>query len=180
MADGFNAPDGIAARRAWTWSPMAVADLDGVMAVASAVHVSFPERREVFAERLALFPEGCHVLRDASGNVGGYAVSHPWDTVRPVPLDTLLIALPASANRYVHDVAILPALRGGGFAGEVVERIVRDAFRDGCSSLTLVAVSGSQPFWERHGFRAESDADLSAKLESYGADARFMVRRLMR
>lgn len=178
MADGFNAPDGIAARRAWAWSPMAVADLDGVMAVASAVHASFPERREVFAERLALFPEGCHVLKDAGGRVGGYAVSHPWDTVRPVPLDTLLVILPVSANRYVHDVAILPALRGGGFAGEVVGRIVRDARRDACASLTLVAVSGSQPFWERQGFRVVSDPGVSAKLESYGGDARLMVRSL--
>jgi hypothetical protein len=180
MADSFNAPDGVAARRAWTWSPMAVADLDGVMAVASDVHASFPERREVFAERLALFPAGCHVLKDAGGRVGGYAVSHPWDTVRPVPLDTLLVTLPATANRYIHDVAILPALRGGGFAGEVVGRVVRDACRDACSSLTLVAVSGSQPFWERQGFRAESDPDLSGKLKSYGGDARLMTRSLTR
>jgi hypothetical protein len=180
MADSFNAPDVVAARRAWTWSPMAVADLDGVMAVASTVHASFPERRDVFSERLALFPAGCHVLKDACGRICGYAVSHPWDPVLPVPLDTLLVTLPATANRYIHDVAILPALRGSGFAGEVVGRVVRDACRDACSSLTLVAVSGSQPFWERQGFRAESDPDLSGKLESYGGDARLMKRSLTR
>lgn len=160
------------------WTPMAAADLDAVMAVAAAVHPSFPERREVFAERIALFPDGCHVLRDDKGRVGGYAVSHPWHEGLPVPLDTLLGAMPASPNRYIHDVAILPRLRGGGHAGQVVGRIVRDAYRAGCRDVSLVAVSGSRPFWERQGFRVVSDPRLSAKLESYGEDAWFMVRSL--
>lgn len=153
-------------------------DLDDVLAVAAAVHPGFPERREVFAERLDLFPEGCHVLRSAEAGIGGYAVSHPWHARRPVPLDTLLHAMPQATCRYVHDVAVLPAWRGGGHAGRIVGRIVRDAYRSGVSEVSLVAVSGSAAFWERQGFHEVTEPGLAAKLESYGADARFMVRTL--
>ncbi len=157
-------------------------DLDDVLAVAAAVHPGFPERREVFAERLALFPSGCHVL-SADGTdqtLLGYAVSHPWHAGRPVPLDHLIMQMPDDGCRYIHDVAILPAVRSGGQAGRIVGRIVRDAYRAGAPCVSLVAVSGSQPFWERHGFRAIQIPGLAAKLESYGADARFMVRDLAR
>lgn len=158
---------------------MAASDLDDVLAVAAAVHPGFPERREVFAERLALFPEGCHMLRLADGTAAGYAVSHPWHARRPVPLDTLLHDMPRTTCRYIHDVAILPAARGGGFAGHIVGRIVRDAYRAGAAEVSLVAVSGSRPFWERHGFHVVTDAGLAAKLESYGEDGRLMVRSLV-
>ena len=158
---------------------MASCDLDDVLAVAAAVHPDFPERREVFAERLALFPAGCHILRLADGSAAGYAVSHPWHARRPVPLDTLLHEVPQSTCRYIHDVAMLPDARGAGFAGQIVGRIVRDAYRAGASEVSLVAVSGSAPFWERHGFHPLTEPGLAAKLESYGDDCRFMVRSLV-
>lgn len=170
MGEGGTAPG---------WCAMSMSDLDGVLAVASAVHPGLPERREVFAERLILFPQGCHILRFADGTVAGYAVSHPWHARRPVPLDTLLYDMPETTCRYIHDVAMLPATRGGGLAGQIVGRIVRDAYRAGASEVSLVAVSGSMPFWERHGFHVVSEPGLTAKLESYGEDVRFMVRSLV-
>ena len=41
----------------WHWRPLQPADLDGVMAVAEVVHPTFPERRETFADKLALAPD---------------------------------------------------------------------------------------------------------------------------
>ncbi len=178
MSSPVPAPAEFGRMHAFAWRPMTQGDLDGTIAVAAVVHPAFPERREVFAERLSLFPEGCLVLGAPGGGVAGYAVSHPWHDGRPVPLDTLLVAMPVSANRYIHDVAIMPGMRGGGFAGQVVGRIVKDAYRAGATTVSLVAVSGSGPFWERHGFRPVSDAGLTARLASYGDDARFMVRSL--
>ncbi|MHB2165449.1 GNAT family N-acetyltransferase [Alsobacter sp. R-9] len=153
-------------------------DLDGVFAVACAIHEAYPERREVFAERLALFPGGCWVLTGSAGPVGGYAVSHPWRAGEPVPLDALIAPLPAEATRYIHDIAVLPRLRGAGAAGTIVRRIVRDAYRANAPSASLVAVSGTVPFWQGHGFVVQDDPRLAEKLAGYGGDARYMVRDL--
>lgn len=160
------------------WRSMDVSDLDAVLAVAEVVHPDYPERPDVFAERLALFPQGCHVLADG-GSVFGYIVSHPWRAGNPVPLDTLLDSLPAAeGTRYLHDIALLPEARGAGHAGRGVTRVVRDAYRAAAPSLSLVAIPGTQRFWEGQGFAARSDALAPRTLGVYGEGALWMVRDL--
>ena len=44
--------------------------------------------------------------------------------------------------------------------------------------MSLVAVNGSQGFWERHDFTVVDAPDLNEKLRSYEDAARLMVRRL--
>lgn len=155
-------------------------DLAAVVAIAGAVHPDFPEDAAVFAERLALFPVGCLVLDDGTDAVG-YMVSHPWHLGAPPALDSRLGALPEVADTYyVHDVALLDRARGTGAASAGVRRLVDLADRLGLPSMSLVAVNGSAPFWERLGFlweAGEGDAALAGKLAGYGADARYMVRR---
>lgn len=160
------------------WRPMRPEDLPAVLEIAARVHPGFPEREEVFAERLRLSPEGCLLL--VPGRLAlGYAISHPWRAFQPPPLDSLLGALPASpATWYVHDVALLPGTRGSGMGAEAVCRLAETAKKKGLASLSLVAVGGSAPFWQRQGFGAVEREDLAAKLASYGSDARFMVRPL--
>ena len=153
-------------------------DLPAVNKIAGLVHPDFPERPEIFAERLALAPEGCLLL--VPGHVAqGYCISHPWRAFQPPPLDTLLRQVPAApATWYIHDVAILPELRGAGF-GQAVTAILADkAAAAGLAELSLVAVNGSAPFWQRQGFETVARPDLDAKLASYGAGARYMVRPL--
>ena len=160
------------------WRPMNGSDLDGVMAVAEVVHPDYPERPAVFAERLELFPPGCHVLADG-GDVFGYIVSHPWRAGEPVPLDSLLEALPAvEGTRYLHDIALLPEARGAGHAGRGVARVVRDAYLAAAPSLSLVAIPGTQPFWEGQGFAVRSEALAPGALGAYGGGAVWMVRDL--
>jgi hypothetical protein len=102
---------------------MSAADLPPVMAVAEKVHPAFPEDREVFAERLRLYAAGCLVFH-AGEDIAGYVVSHPWLAMNPPALNSRLGMLPDHAETYyVHDVALLPELRGhrrggaGGCAG---------------------------------------------------------------
>ena len=159
------------------WRAMEERDLDGVVSVAEVVHPAYPERREVFAERLALFPEGCHVLADGDA-VLGYLISHPWRAGAPVPLDTLLERLPAAETRYLHDIALLPEAREAGHAARGVARVVRDAYRAGSPSLSIVALPGTQRFWERQGFEARPDALLPGELDAYGDGSLWMVRDL--
>lgn len=160
------------------WRPMTSQDLDDVLKVADEVHVDHPEDREVLEERLHLHPGGCHVL-DEDGRVVGYAITHPWRFAEPPPLNARLRAIPDDATTYyIHDVALLPAGRGRGHAARIGNLLADHAKAQGFVTLSLVAVNGSQTFWERLGFRAEAVPGLAAKLLSYGSDAVLMVRDL--
>jgi ribosomal protein S18 acetylase RimI-like enzyme len=152
-------------------------DLPRVLAIAARVHESYPEDAAVFAERLRLYPAGCHV-HEAGGRLLGYVLSHPWRDREPPALNSLLGALPASpATYYIHDLALLPEARGQGAGSAITEALVAQARMAGLLSVSLVAVHGPAEFWRRHGFGTVDDPALAETLRSYDESARFMVRR---
>lgn len=157
------------------WRPMAEADIDTVERIAEVIHPSFPERRDVFVERLALFPAGT-LIAQAPEVVVGYAIAHPWRRGRPPALDSLLEQLPAAPDcLYLHDVAILPEGRGQRLTEHLVERLRRLAAGHGLGRLALTSVNDTAPMWARYGFAAVTpDAALAAKLATYGGDAIYM------
>jgi GNAT superfamily N-acetyltransferase len=158
------------------WRPMNPADLPAVLAIADIVHPAYPEEPAIFAERLALYPAGCLVLEDA-GNPAGYIISHPWFVGDPPGLNSRLCAIPVNPTTYyIHDIALLPRVWGIGAAAAAIERLTAHAASRGFPSLSLIAVNGSAGFWGRHGFRVVENPDLDAKLRSYDAGARFMIR----
>ncbi len=160
------------------WRPMSSQDLAEVQVLADSIHVNHPEDAAVFVERLRLYPEGCYVLADGK-RLLGYALTHPWRYGEPPPLNALLGELPRDASTYyVHDVALLPDARGQGHAAEIVAILAEHAGMAGFGNLSLVAVNGSQGFWERFGFRTAAIPGLDAKLLSYGPDAMLMARDL--
>jgi GNAT superfamily N-acetyltransferase len=161
------------------WRTMTACDLD---AVAEIARVGFPdhfEGRGCFQNRLALNPAGCFVLSDPAGAVGGFLIAYPWRREEIPALDTLIEALPQDADvLYLHDLAITPSKRGGGLSRPIVERLAGQARADGWPALTLVAVNDAVAFWQGHGFVVHDSPALRARLAGYGADARYMVRRL--
>ena len=74
------------------WRQATADDLGAIDAIGNGVHLSLPERLEVFAEKLGLSPPGCRVLIH-SGEIVGYGMSHPWHLNKIPPLDTFLKAL---------------------------------------------------------------------------------------
>lgn len=155
---------------------MAADDLTQVDAVAAVAHPDYPEDSAVFAERLALHPPGCRVL--GHGEITGYVVSHPWHLGAPPRLNSMLGIIPLSAaTYYLHDLALLPSARGRGAAPMVVALLAAHAHDLGFPTMSLVAVNGSIPFWERLGFAPA--ATQPAALASYDGDARLMVRDLI-
>jgi GNAT superfamily N-acetyltransferase len=155
---------------------MTQADFPAVEAIGTVVHTAFPESPAIVAERVALYPAGCLVLcGDAS--VLGYAISHPWRFLHPPRLDTKLGGLPVDPDTYyIHDLALLPEARGTGAGNDAVQRLIEQAISEILGNLSLVAVSGSAPFWNRYGFQVHADRAIQKRLRSYGNDARFMVR----
>lgn len=158
---------------------MTAADLPEVSRIGAVVHPAFPESDRVFDERFRLFPQGCHVAQGPDGAAVGYAVAHPGRLFAPPALDTLLWQLPAEANcLYVHDVALLPAARGGGLGRAIVGELTAVARRTGLHCLALTAVNGSAGWWQRRGFlRLQPEPpELIDKLKSYGVDAAYLVK----
>ena len=95
------------------------------------------------------------------------------------PLDGLLEQLPGDADcLYLHDVAVLPDFRGG-IARDYVIAIEQLARASGIATLALVSIYATRPLWQRLGFRPViADAELRAKLASYGDSATYMLRDL--
>lgn len=154
------------------WLRLGEEDLGALCAAAALLHPGLPERREVFAEKLRLCPEGCRKLA-AGGSLAGYAIGHPWTLGSAPGLDAFLGGLPAAPDCfYIHDVAVLPAARGGGAAAAYVAYAAALARSRGLRALALVSVYGTAAFWARLGFAPAAGPGLA----SYGPGAAYMTR----
>lgn len=160
---------------------MTVADLPATCALSATIHQAYPEDDAVFAERLRLYPDGCHVYA-AAGKITAYVVSHPWRALDAPPLNSLLGKIPAApSSYYIHDLALAPQTRGTGAATSIVRTLADHAIAKGLPVMSLVAVNGSAGFWQRQGFARMDVPALTEKLRSYCDDgAQFMVRDLSR
>ncbi|KAL2822822.1 acyl-CoA N-acyltransferase [Aspergillus cavernicola] len=157
------------------WRNLTANDIESLMRVADAVHPGLPESALVFAERIKLYPEGCLALEE-DNQVCGYAISHPIRHHQPPALDSLLGEISSNADQYyIHDVAILPKLRGRGLAAKCIDRLLEVAKR--FPVTCLVSVYGTEPFWARFGFVSEPvGEDVREKLRDYGEDAVYLSR----
>ncbi|MGE5516555.1 MAG: GNAT family N-acetyltransferase [Bacteroidota bacterium] len=155
------------------WRPMREEDLAAVNRIADIVHVNYPEDPAVFANRLNLFAPGC-LMAEEDGETLGYCIAHPGRIGEPPPLDTVLAALPDTADcLYIHDVALLPAARGRHL-GVALARLLEDVARaHGFDRMALTAVNHSDGFWGALGYQPRD----CAKLASYGA-ATYRVKTL--
>ena len=157
------------------WRQATKADLDTVVSIQESVHTLEPETREVFAAKLAAFPQGCRVLDSASGLVG-YGIFHPWRLDRVPALHALPFVMPDPADcLFVHDVALLPPARGQGAARALLDSVKQTARERAIHNLSLVSVYDSAPIWERLGFRVSPMALDPAKRAQYGDTACFMT-----
>ena len=158
------------------WRHMHEQDIASVTAVANVVHLDFFEDEAVFRDRFTLYPRGCFVLAQ-DDEIIGYAISHPWMLDTVPALNCVLGALPQDASTYyIHDIALLPQARSGGQASRGIDLIAAQAEHDGFATMALVAVNGSQGFWEKKGFIARDLPELAEKLRTYSEDALYMVR----
>jgi GNAT superfamily N-acetyltransferase len=160
----------------YRWRQMTNADLDAVERIASIVHPGFFERREVLAEKQQLYPSGAWVCEN-EGKALGYFLTHPWHRDAIPALDTTLEMIPRDADTYYcHDLALLPEARGSGATRAAVETALAHAASAGFRTASLVAVNGSQTFWQRHGFAAVDAPHLAEELAAYEPGARYMMR----
>lgn len=153
-------------------------DLDGVLSVQAVVFPAFQEAKATFAERLRLYPDGFLVVEE-DGDIKGYLVSHPFHRPNPPPLDTMIGSISPDCDAYyVHDLSVLPEMRGRGAAGAMIEAVTDVARNADFTTMALIAVGGADIFWRRFGFGPVSVQALEARLVIYGQGAAYMERPL--
>lgn len=158
-----------------SWRKLSVDDIKSLARVADKIHPDLSESDEVFAERVQLFPEGCLGLVEGEGNeLCGYVISHPIRRLQPPALNSLLGKIASDADQYyIHDLAILPQLRGRGLAQECITKLFVIAQR--YPTTCLISVYGTAQFWGRFGFvPVQIDDVLEKKLLDYGDDATYL------
>ncbi len=159
-----------------TWHPMQDRDVQHVTTLANSIHTDYPETEDIFAERLALYPLGCLVLKQDTA-IRGYIISHPWQQNNIPELNNPIGNLPSRADtHYIHDIAIHPALRGGGWTGRALQHMRMIALSAGFDTLSLVSVGDAYGFWCKQSFEDIDLPSLKPKLLSYDAQARYMRR----
>jgi len=136
--------------------PLTREDLPQVLLVQENCYSrSLLEDAETFACKLLLFPEGClGVFED--GELVAYVFSHPWSLGEVVPLHEPPDALPGTADCvYIHDIAVRRSWRNRGIADRLLARLFDLARSYRFVKLALVAVNGSERYWERYSLRRE-------------------------
>ena len=158
--------------------PMRTEDLSAVLRIQALCYTAFtPESAASMDAKRRHAPRSCWVA-EHGGDVAGYLLALPWRALDAPALDSVIEGLPALTDcLYLHDLAIAPAARGGGVGAALVERFLAHLRAGPWARAALIAVQGSVPFWERHGFAAVAPSPaLSRKLADYGPGATYMLR----
>lgn len=145
-------------------------DIDAVLAIQTACYPAhLIESAEALLAKSRLSPSSCWLAYENDRPLG-YLFSHPWQGKIPPALDFPLACLPDQADCFfLHDLAIHPVARGCGAADKLLRHAMQWARAQRFSWTMLVAVQGSQSFWQRYGFSALAAAApaLQEKLAGY-------------
>ena len=114
----------------------------------------------------------------------GYMFSHPARLTSPPALNKLLEDDDGVTDHdcyFIHDVAVLRSHRGMGVARGLVAKALLVAAAGGHAVVALVSVQNSRGYWRWLGFEPfeESQETLKYVADFYGAEACYMVRRIV-
>jgi len=154
-------------------------DLEAILQIQAAAYPELAESPAAIADRLLQAPNWCWGA-EHNGVLSAYLLTHPWRQPEPPLWNTALPLLPAqSACLYIHDLALASMARGSGVATRLIGAVLQRARHARFTEAQLIAVQGSQTFWQRQGFQpTQAQGKLADTLASYGADTQMMWRRL--
>ena len=125
-------------------------DLEAILQIQAAAYPELAESPAAIADRLLQAPEWC------------WGVEHG-----------------GKLCAYIHDLALASTARGSGVATRLIGAVLQRARHARFTEAQLIAVQGSQTFWQRQGFQpTQAQGKLADTLASYGADTQMMWRRL--
>jgi len=133
--------------------PLTTADLPRVQRIeADSYRADLREGEAPLLAKMALFRAGALGCFDGE-ELCGYAFALPWRTGQLIAVAQIVETLPDHPDvMYVHDMVVAPAHRRKGVASLLFGEIARLAAKFDLPRFALVAVQGSEPFWQRLGF----------------------------
>ena len=157
---------------------MTPADLPAVVALQDCCYSdALYESPALLQQRLISAPLSCWLAENHAGELQGYLFSYPSVNGYVTPLASAFSPAESPELLYLHDMAVNPAARGLGLASQLLATAKQHALSLGLTKLALVAVQGSVPYWQCHGFAVVNPLSASATnaLASYhGEQASYM------
>ncbi len=140
-----------------TIRPLLTSDLPDIVRVDRESYVpDFRESETAFLSKMALFRAGSLGCFEGS-ELCAYVFALPVRGDAVIGVAQVLDALPDGPDTmYVHDMVVAPAHRGRGLASLLLARIADVAGQLGLERFALVAVQGSETFWQRFGFESRA------------------------
>lgn len=135
----------------------------------------------LITRRLMSQPNSCWLAQSHDAKVLAYLFSYPSREKRVAPLGSEFQRYNDADLLYLHDMAVSSAARGLGLASELLATAERYALINGFSKLALVAVQGSVPYWQKHGFGIVELTEGSAlqALQSYTAQSAVYMQKTL-
>ena len=156
---------------------LGVDDVDALLRIQEHCYgADFAEPREVFVRRLRTAGH-CSWAAEQGGELVAYLAAY-WSRPGAItPLNGDFAEYADASVLYLHDMAVSAAAAGQGLAQRMVQALKAQARERGVRRTALVSVQGSQLYWERQGYKAESVANAAQQqhLASYGESALYMV-----
>lgn len=156
--------------------PVADADWPAVAALEAAAyaHRSLSEGRAALESRGRSSPDTCFVLQ-LGGRIAGYVLALPYPRFRHPELTRPEETVFRSRNLHLHDLVVAEHLRGRGLGARLLRHLTATAGAQGFEHISLVAVDGTEGYWQAHGYRSHREAGSPP---GYGRDAVYMSTRV--
>ena len=156
---------------------LGAADVNAVLRIqAQCYGDGFAEPGEVFTRRLQSVGH-CSWAAEQGGELVAYLAAY-WSRPGAItPLNGDFADYADASVLYLHDMAVSSVAAGQGLAQRLVQAVKTQARARGVQRTALVSVQGSQLYWERQGYKADSvtNAAQQQHLASYGESALYMV-----
>lgn len=154
------------------------ADLPAVVALQDGCYSdALYESPALLSQRLQAAANSCWLAENSAGELLAYLFSYPSINGYVTPLASAFTLAAAPELLYLHDMAVNPSARGAGLAKQLLTTAKQHALSLGLTKLALVAVQGSVPYWQRHGFTVVkhlSASAISALASYHGEQACYM------
>lgn len=159
-------------------------DLSAVVAIQDSCYGDeLFEDASLIQRRLASQPDSCWLAENHSKEVLAYLFSYPARDKQVAALGSEFPRYTEAELLYLHDMAVGQNARSLGLASRLLGYAEQHAVALGFSRLALVAVQGSVPYWQKHGFVVVnlSSPEAAKALASYsGQNAMYMQKSLAR
>ena len=162
------------------WAPATDNDIMLAARLGNKVHLSYQEDFRTINRKYELFSEGFYALKDAAGDLSGYAIFHPWIYGEPPRLNQYFEQIQDTCEcLHLHDIVVADELRGRGHTSAFIRIFLEAAKNKDKPKATLVAVGGTESLWRHFGFQDPGLQSSKDALLSYSETSIYMARDIL-